>query len=221
MLLISASPSPFARKVRIALIEKGVDFDLRNEVPWHADTETPRYNPLEQLPILIPDNDEEPVYGSDFILDWIEVEYPEPKLLPVDKRAQLEVQRIQVLAEGVMDALVLSFFECQRDHPSPDWMARQFRKIVGGVGALEQRAGEGFFVNDQFTLADVAVISLLGMLDTAEKQGMQMAWLELDPNIFPWRARFTDLARFDERLRDRPSVAATAPFMFDLHQKVM
>ncbi|WP_221796466.1 glutathione S-transferase N-terminal domain-containing protein [Aquisediminimonas sediminicola] len=221
MLLISASPSPFARKVRIALMEKGVEFELRNEIPWHADTETPLYNPLEQLPILIPDNDEEPLYGSDFILDWIEVEYPEPRLLPADKRERLAVQRIQVLAEGVMDALVLSFFECQRDHPSPDWMARQFRKILGGLGALELRAGEGLFVADQFTLADVAVVSLLGMMDIAEQQEMQVAWRDLDPTIFPWRARFPALARFEGRLRDRPSVAATGPFMFDLRQKVM
>lgn len=131
------------------------------------------------------------------------------------------MQRIQVLAEGVMDALVLSFFECQRDHPSPDWMARQFRKILGGLGALELRADEGFFVTDQFTLADVATVSLLGMMDIAEQQEMQVAWRDLDPTIFLWRVRFPALARFEGRLRDRPSVAATGPFMFDLRQKVM
>ena len=46
MILISATPSPFARKVRIALMEKGVPFTLQNEVPWHADTQTSRHNPL-------------------------------------------------------------------------------------------------------------------------------------------------------------------------------
>ena len=55
MILISASPSPFARKVRMALIEKGIAFTVQNEVPWHADSSTPRYNPLEQLPVLIPE----------------------------------------------------------------------------------------------------------------------------------------------------------------------
>lgn len=46
--LISATPSPFARKVRIALHEKGLPFELLTEVPWDKSTSTPRYNPLEK-----------------------------------------------------------------------------------------------------------------------------------------------------------------------------
>ncbi len=44
--LISATPSPYARKVRIALAEKGIPFELRTEVPWDAATQTPASNPL-------------------------------------------------------------------------------------------------------------------------------------------------------------------------------
>ena len=33
--LISATPSPYARKVRIALAEKNIPFDLITEVPWN------------------------------------------------------------------------------------------------------------------------------------------------------------------------------------------
>ena len=71
MILISATPSPFARKVRISMMEKGIPFDLQNEVPWHADTRTTQFNPLEQLPVLIPD-DGDPVYESTYIMDWLE-----------------------------------------------------------------------------------------------------------------------------------------------------
>lgn len=51
--LISATPSAYARMNRIAMIEKGIPFELQNEIPWHSDTKTPQYNPLEKLPILI------------------------------------------------------------------------------------------------------------------------------------------------------------------------
>ena len=34
--LISATPSPYARKVRIALAEKGLPFELLTEVSWLA-----------------------------------------------------------------------------------------------------------------------------------------------------------------------------------------
>ena len=41
MKLISATPSPYARKVRIQLIEKGIPFELVTEVPWNSDTTVP------------------------------------------------------------------------------------------------------------------------------------------------------------------------------------
>ena len=34
--LISATPSPYARKVRIVLAEKGIPFELITEVPWDS-----------------------------------------------------------------------------------------------------------------------------------------------------------------------------------------
>ncbi len=41
MRLISATPSPYARKVRIALAERSVPFELLTEVPWNDDTTLP------------------------------------------------------------------------------------------------------------------------------------------------------------------------------------
>lgn len=64
--LISATPSAYARINRIAMMEKGVEFELRNEVPWNLDTETPTYNPLEKLPILILE-DGSWIYDSELI----------------------------------------------------------------------------------------------------------------------------------------------------------
>jgi glutathione S-transferase len=221
MLLISASPSAFARKVRIALVEKGVDFELRNEVPWNADTETPRYNPLEQLPILLPD-DGDPLYDSTLILEWIEAHYPSPPLVPGDLVGRFETKRIQVLAEGVMNAVVLLFWEAQRQPPSRDWTARQLRKLVGGIGELERRLGSRtLFVGDEMTLADIAVVSMLGFLDVAEGQGMVAIWQAIDPAYEAWRARCPELARFADTLAERPSVRDTAPVMFEVRQPVV
>jgi glutathione S-transferase len=77
--LISATPSPHARKVRIALAEKGLPFELKTEVPWDSTTSTPKYNPLEKLPVLILE-DGSSVYESSFILQYLELKYPETPL---------------------------------------------------------------------------------------------------------------------------------------------
>ena len=220
MLLISAPPSPFARKVRIALLEKGVPFELRNEMPWQDDTRTPLYNPLEQLPILIPDGGE-PLFESGFILDWIESSFPDPPLVPAATPDRFAVKRVQVVAEGVMNALVLLFWEARREQPSLDWSSRQLRKIGGGLRDLEGRLdGRDHFVADRFTLADVAAVSMLGVLDVAEGQGIVEVWRAIDPGWASWRDRHPGLVRYAAALASRPSVRATEPFMFEVKQAV-
>lgn len=221
MILISATPSPFARKVRIVLIEKGIAFTLQNEVPWHADTQTPLYNPLEQLPILIPD-DGDPVFESTFLMDWLEHKYPEPSMLPADSARVLEAKLIHTIAEGVADATVLLFWEMQREHISTEWAQRQLRKVKGGLTDLNRRAGDReFFVGDRFGLADIAVIALLGMQDIVINTGMITAWQNFAPDMDDWNVLYPNLERFGAHHRDRPSVKQTAPFMFDLAEKIV
>ena len=82
MKLINARPSPFGRKVAIAMLEKGIPFEIQWDIPWHADTAVPAFNPLEQLPILVTPAGET-VYESSYILEWLEHHFPQPSLLPV------------------------------------------------------------------------------------------------------------------------------------------
>ena len=53
MKLINNPPSPYGRKVVIALIEKGLPFEIVEDMPWGESTIASQYNPLEQVPILL------------------------------------------------------------------------------------------------------------------------------------------------------------------------
>lgn len=221
MILISATPSPFARKVRISMMEKGIPFDLQNEVPWHADTRTTQFNPLEQLPVLIPD-DGDPVYESTYIMDWLEQKFPEPSMLPDDPDGALEAKLVQVIAEGVMDATVQLFWEMQREHISPEWSRRQLRKVAGGLAELERRVGSReYVVGERFGLADIAVISVIGMQDTVIHNQMLPLWQAYDPEMDAWNLLYPNLVRYEAHHRDRPSVKQTEPFMFELAEKIV
>ena len=116
--LISATPSPYARKVRIALLEKGIPFELVTEVPWDHTTTVPQFNPLEKLPVLIC-SDGSSVYESSYILEWLEVNFPSPPIFPVDPVERLRARRLEVLADGVCDAAVLTFFKKIRVAAAP------------------------------------------------------------------------------------------------------
>ena len=205
--LISATPSPYARKVRIALIEKGIPFTLRTEVPWHADTATPAFNPLEKLPVLIlPDG--QGIYESRFILEWLEVMHPTPPLLPPEPVQALRARQFEVICDGVCDATVLLFFERRRLTPSEPWMARQRRKIDGGLAALARLAGEGFLVEDRFGLADICA-------------GTVLRYLAVRYPEHPWRDTHATLAAMSDRLEARPSFAATIPVAQSITEAVV
>lgn len=143
--LISATPSPFARMNRIAMMEKGIPFELQNEIPWHPDeTKTPQHNPLEKLPILLSPDDPtfEPVYDSAHIQEYIIQKYAdkEPKLLTGNVDLDLKARQLQVLSEGMLDAFILEWSETLRpeDKRSPEWLSRQSRKVDGALRALDE-----------------------------------------------------------------------------------
>lgn len=198
--LISATPSPYARKVRIVLAEKGVPFELITEVPWDATTRTPDFNPLEKLPILLRD-DGDPIFESNLILAYLERAHPEPPLVPKDDAGWLLTKRFEVLCDGVCDAFVLLFFERQRDadKQSVQWMTRQQRKIEGGLAELERRLGEqAYAVDNRFTLADIVVATATGYLS--------VRWPEFDT-----RERYPVLAAHHDRMAERASFQNSQP----------
>lgn len=207
--LISATPSPYARKVRIALIEKGIDFELQTEVPWNSTTATPRYNPLEKLPVLITDSGEA-IYESSYILDWLELKFPHTPLLPLDVDGVLAAKKLDVLCNGVCDAVVLTFFERQRDGGgSPEWLARQRRKIEGGMKEIARLIGtREWAVGHHFSLGDIAA-------------GTAVGYLSVRFTEMPLHEMYPSLTQYVSRLALRPSFAKTMPVAQTIADKIV
>lgn len=208
--LISATPSPYARKVRIALIEKGLPFTLVTEVPWDSTTTTPEHNPLEKLPILVLE-DGSAVYESAFILEWLEAKFPAPALYPLAIDDRLAARRLEVLCDGICDAVVLTFFERRRGPQceSAEWLARQRRKIEGGLREMARLVGtRTWAVGDGFSLGDIAVATAT-------------AYLSVRLSEFAWRERHPGLAAYCDRIEQRASFAATQPVPQTISDKVV
>ena len=208
--LRSATPSPYARKVRIALFEKDIPFQLLTEVPWDSTTTTPKYNPLEKLPVLICD-DGTSVYESRFILEYLKLKHPIPALLPKDVDGILAAKRLEVLCDGICDALVLMFFERMRPEASQsaEWAARQGRKVDGGVREIARLTGDRHFaVGESFGLGDIAVATVLGY--------MSVRWPEMK-----WREQYPNLAAYSDSMEQRPSLRSTRPVPQKILDKIV
>jgi glutathione S-transferase len=215
MKLVNAKPSPFGRKVAIALHEKGLPFEFQWDIPWHADTCVGHWNPLQQLPILIAGD--EVVYESSYILEWLEVRHPSPPLVPRDPEQRLAMGRYRVLAVGVMDAIVRINVECARpaEHQSANWLARHQRKIAGGIAEIGRLLdGRPFAVGGQLTHADLEVGSVLGHLDFLLEQIPPLAGALLPGGT--WRELHPCLDAYVAGLEARPSFQRAAREMVQI-----
>jgi glutathione S-transferase len=222
MKLINNRPSPFGRKVMIALKEKAIPFTIEWDIPWHRDTTVPKFNPLEQLPILVTDSGEV-VYESSYILAWLEHHHPEPSLTPDDPRDLLRMELYKTLSVGVMDAIIRVNFELARsaECQSKEWMDRQKRKIIGGLGELDRLIdNRPFALADRLTLADLEVASILGHLDFIAEKIPPLTRIFAEE--IPWKSRFPGLVNYIAGLEERQSFRESTPAMVEIDfQSVM
>ncbi len=89
--------SPYVQKVKIALYEKNVAFEV--EVPdafSGAPTEFAKTNPRLEVPALIDDGFA--IFDSTIILDYIEEKWPAPAMLPPTPRERARVRMIETSA---------------------------------------------------------------------------------------------------------------------------
>lgn len=88
--------SPFCRKVRVALAEKGLDFELKAENLWERRPAFLAMNPAGEVPVLVED-DGTVVADSGAICEYLEELSPDPALIPgADAAQRAEVRRLVV-----------------------------------------------------------------------------------------------------------------------------
>ena len=199
MKLVASLTSPYARKIRVALAEKSLPFELEVDIPWLADTRVPSYNPLGKVPALVAD-DGEVWFDSPVIADYLET-LAGPALLPADRLAALPVRQAEALADGITDAAVAAFLEGMRpaERQDPAAIERQLGKIGRGLTALEARVAQRKgCAGEALSIADIAIGCTLGYLD------LRFAHLG-------WRAAHPQLAAWAAGLLARPSFTTTAP----------
>ena len=86
LIVYGGSVSPFVRKVRVMLTEKGVDYTLEQVNPFMPPPEFLAISPLKRIPVLRDTDRPEPntLPDSSIICDYIEHKYPKPALYPAD-----------------------------------------------------------------------------------------------------------------------------------------
>ena len=194
MKVLGHDGSPFVRKVRIVLEEKHIPYEYVHARPSAEGSPVPELNPLAKIPVLVND-DGKAIYDSPVIVDYLDALVPEPRLIPTELEARVDVKRWEALGDGITDATVLVSHDYDKVQTA-DWHRKQRLKIERGLAAMAKALGEREFCHgDRFSLADIAAGYALGYLD------------RMLPDV-DWRSAHPNLARLAERLAQRPSFKA-------------
>ena len=163
MKLIGSYTSPFVRKISILLLEKGITFEFVNELPYSADSGVARYNPLGKVPALVTDEGEH-WFDSPKYIELLDIA---PAMLPGEPLAALKVRQLEALADGIMDAGLVSVREQARPaaQQSETELLRQREKITRSLDMLEGYLADGTLKTDTVNLATIAIACAVGYLN--------------------------------------------------------
>jgi glutathione S-transferase len=188
-----------SRKVRIALLEKGLEFERVTIDLSKREQKNPDYLKIHPFG-LVPALDDEGfiVYDSTIINEYLEDEYPYPALLPKDSEGRARARLMEDLRDSHFNPACgqlnreLRKPDAERD---PKVIEQARAKITECFDRLEKELEGREYLAGPFSLADIAFIPNIDTLDRIQVQ--------VDPkykNILAWIAR----------LKARPSFAASA-----------
>lgn len=188
--LYYAATSPYSRKVRVLIYEKGLLDKVESvaSAPFTSPPELLTHNPLSKVPTLVTDDDQV-LIDSPVIAEYLD-RLAAPALIPIDGRLRWDALRRQAMADGIIDAGVAM----QGQHPQ-DWIERKTAVIVRTLDAFEADIDT---FGETLTIGHIALGCALGRLD------FRMA-------SFDWRSGRTKLAHWNEQFQSRPAMQATRP----------
>lgn len=200
MQLYASVASPFARKIRILLIEKGVPFETRMLDLWNS-SDLNNLNPLGKAPTLVLD-DGRVLYDSPVVADYVDGRWPSPRFIPEDFEGRIAVKQWESLVDGMAEAVAAVLFE-NRFHEegmrSQPWIDRQTGKYERALAEMERLLGtREWCVGGAMTLADITVGAMLGFISLRAAHVLA-------------GGRYPNLLRLSTRLEARPSFRKTAP----------
>jgi len=141
MILRSSPPSPFGRKIKLAIGILGFDNEVTIEKadPTDAGDSLRKQNPLGKIPALIVENGTV-LYDSPVILEYLDHRAGGAKIVPDEPEARFAALTLQALCDGILDAGILLVYEGRwrpAEKHEPKWIDHQRGKVQRALDVLE------------------------------------------------------------------------------------
>jgi glutathione S-transferase len=203
LVVLGGGVSPFVRKVRVALAEKGIEYQHEQVNPFAAPPGWREVSPLGRIPALR--DGDRTLADSSVICAYLERRFPKPALLPDDPYDHARALWFEEYMDGgvvpvagpkLFFALVLKPLFGGKPEADPADEATAKKVVEEDMPAfwdyLERELGDReFFVGNQITIADISIAS--------PHVNMRHA------GVAPARKRWPRLRAFLDRIHGRPS----------------
>ena len=203
--IYGSTVSPFVRKVRVVMAEKGLDYSIDPVSPFRAPPDFRDISPLGRIPAFRDSDLPEPNHlcDSSVICDYLEHKYPTPALYPADAYPRARALWFEEYADSILaettgrgfffERVVKKILKSETDEALcqktlTEKLPPLFDYLEGQIGDNEYLAGGAF------SIADIAVATML--------VNFEHAGGEIDA------ARWAKLAAYVKRIHARPSFNA-------------
>jgi glutathione S-transferase len=212
--------SPFARKIRLVLQEKNLDFSMQVEKPWERRPEFVALNPACEVPVLL-EPDGTVLSDATAIAEYLDETYREKLLLGLNPIDRAEVRRLIAWFDLKMNREVTEplvnekFMKRFVGFGEPDSAAIRAAKAnlryhLDYIAYLTERH-RGWLAGDYFSLADITAAAHLSALDYLD----DVPWDDFEP-AKEWYARIKSRPTFRPILADHIPGAPPAKHYTDL-----
>jgi glutathione S-transferase len=195
--------SPFARKVRMALAFKKVEFQSIDALAVSEHERLARVNPRAEVPVLV--DGALTVVDSADIVAYLEDRFPTPALLPSSPVLRAKARSWQRISDGVLDAIVhdISIWTWpthrRKDSPPPGLLEAGRHDLDALLARLEAALGPSAFVCGDLSVADLALFPHVS--------SFKLLGVQLDPS------RHSKVLQWNREMRRLPVVAANLEYV--------
>ncbi|MDJ0798100.1 MAG: glutathione S-transferase family protein [Calothrix sp. MO_167.B12] len=191
--------SNFSRKIRILLIEKNLDCELKEINLLNKSPEFLKISPIGKVPVFV-EQDGTVIWDSTLIAEYLDETYPQPGFYPSNPQARLECRKWEELADNLGDNVInLWVLNLTKNLNSTRYRAKLETSINRLLPIFDRQLSQSKYLlsNDAWTAADIAALCSFGYYSFRLNED--------------WLFQYHNLRNWFNHLHERESVNSTVP----------
>ncbi len=183
--LYNTQRCPYARRTRIVLYEKGIDFDVHEVDLENKSEEFLKASPTGKVPVVVLDGDS--IYESNVVNQYLDEVTDGPRLMPEEAKRRAYARIWMAFADtDFFPPLFVASVGRERGF-SEERISEAFEKLKAALEKLEERLKDRDYLADEFSLADVAHAG--NFVRLRELEDKSEVSLDEYPNVEAWMER--------------------------------